>query len=118
MRSRSMPFTVAYADAGIKRRQYDAYLALLERRGIDWSNTRRVPESGTSNRWLYVWDILGEAETFCEELKTETRDDKWYVRELPADIRPSGGPLARVLILMRRRGAEKRVGPRTLSPGH
>jgi hypothetical protein len=96
-----MPFTVAYQDAGIKRREFDAYVRLLEKRGIDWSNTLRVPEPGTTNRWLYVWSEEQDADSFCEELKEETRDSKWYVREIAANTLASSGPLARVLILMR-----------------
>lgn len=97
-----MPYTVAYEDAGIKRREFDVYVRLLEKRGIDWSNTVRVPEPGTSNRWLHVWADKEAAETFCAELQAETRDKKWYVRQLAAGTQPSEGSLVRVVILMRR----------------
>jgi hypothetical protein len=97
-----MPFTVAYTDAGIKRRDFDVYVRLLQKRGIDWSNTGRVPESKTSNRWLYVWTDRAEAEAFCAELQSETRDKNWHVRQLPAGTQPSVGSLFRVLIFMRR----------------
>jgi hypothetical protein len=100
-RENAMPFTVAYAGAGIKRREFDAYIRLLEKRGIDWSNTARVAEPGTSDRWLYVWADKEQVEMFCAELKTETRDKNWYVRELAAGTKPSAGSLARVVILMR-----------------
>jgi hypothetical protein len=108
-----MPFTVGYADGSIKRHEFEAYVRLLEKRGIDWSNTPRVPEQGTPNRWLYVWGDRREAEKFCEELKAETRDNKWYVRELAAGTEVSSGPLARVVILMRRHslGAELSLHP-------
>src|SRR5262245_32020737 len=97
-----MPYTVAYADAGIKRHQFEAYVRLLEKRGIDWSNTPRVAEPGTTNRWLYVWPDRDDAEAFCEELKAETGDEKWYVREVASGTPTSRGPLTRVVILMRR----------------
>ena len=97
-----MPFTVAYADGGINRRDFDAYVRLLERGGIDWSNAPRVPESGTSNRWLYVWADRREAEKFRDELQAETGDEKWDVRDVPAGTKFSPGSLAHVLILMRR----------------
>jgi len=97
-----MPFTVTHADAGMKRHDFDAYLRLLEQRGIDWSNTPRVAEPGSSNRWLHVWTDRHAAEQFREELQAETGDDRWYVRELPADTETNPGPLAHVLILMRR----------------
>jgi hypothetical protein len=96
-----MSYTVAYADGGIKRREFDAYVRLLEKRGIDWSNTPRVPEPGTSNRWLHVWADKNQAESFCADLQSETRDKKWYVRELAAGTQPSVGSLAGVVILMR-----------------
>jgi hypothetical protein len=108
-----MPFTVAYADGGIKRHEFDAYVRLLEKRGIDWSNTPRVPEAGTPNRWLYVWADHQDAEQFRDELAAETGDNKWYLRELAGDTKPSPGPLAHVLILMRRRslGADFSLHP-------
>jgi hypothetical protein len=108
-----MPFTVIHQDTGIKRREFDAYVRLLEKRGIDWTNTTRIPEPGTANRWLYVWGNQEEAEAFCHELQSETHDDKWVVRELPANVRPSPGPLTPVVILMRRHslGAEFSLHP-------
>jgi len=97
-----MPYTVAYKDGGIKRHEFDAYVRLLERRGIDRSNTARVPEPGSSKRWLYVWRERKDAELFCAELQTETRDKKWHVRELAAGTQSSEGALIRVVVLMRR----------------
>jgi hypothetical protein len=97
-----MPFTVTHGDSGIQRRPFDAYLGLLGRRGTDWSNAPRVPEPGNSSRWLHVWADRRKAEKFCEELKRETLDDQWTVRELPAGTDITHGPLSRVLILMRR----------------
>src|SRR2546430_1147553 len=102
LRSRSMLFTVAHADAGIKRHEFEAYVRLLEERGIDWSNAPRLPEPGAGHRWLYVWADRRDADRFCEELKAETRDNRWYVQDLPAGTEASRGPLARVVILMRR----------------
>jgi hypothetical protein len=96
-----MPYTVAYQDAGNKRHEFDAYVRLLEKRGIDWSNTERVAEPGTANRWLYVWSDKKAAEDFCAEIQAETRDKKWYVRELTSGTQPSKGALTRVVILMR-----------------
>jgi hypothetical protein len=96
-----MPYTVAYRDAGIKRHEFEAYVRLLEKRGIDWSNTPRVEEPGTDNRWLRVWADPREADEFCKDLQAETHDEKWYVRELANGTQPSLGALARVVILMR-----------------
>lgn len=100
-RAITIPFTVTHRDAGIKRHEFEAYLRTLEKRGIDWSDTPRVEEPGTPNRWLYVWADREPAEEFCQELQAETRDDQWYVRELANGTQPSQGPLARVVILMR-----------------
>jgi hypothetical protein len=96
-----MPYTVDYPGGGMKRHEFDAYVRLLEQRGMDWTNAPRVPAPGASNRWLYVWDDRGQAEEFCRELRRETRDDKWLVRELPPDARPSTGPLTPVVIFRR-----------------
>jgi hypothetical protein len=96
-----MPYTVAYPDAGMKRHEFDAYVRLLEQRGIDWTNAPRVEAPGTPNRWLYVWVDPGEAEEFCHELRRETRDNKWLVRELSSAVRPSAGPLTPVVIFRR-----------------
>lgn len=108
-----MAYTVAYQDAGIKRREFDAYLRLLEQRGIDWTNTPRVPEPGTTNRWLYVWVDRRDAEDFREAIQVETRDEKWYVHDLPDTVQPSHGPLTPVVILMRRQslGADFALHP-------
>jgi hypothetical protein len=97
-----MSFTVTHDDSGIQRRAFDVYLGLLGRRGTDWSNAPRVPQPGHSSRWLHVWDERTKADKFCEELKRETHDDAWAVRELPAGTEVTYGPLTRVLILMRR----------------
>lgn len=110
-----MPYTVAYEDAGIKRHEFDGYVRLLEKRGIDWTNIPRVQEPGTTNRWLYVWTDRHDADAFCADLRAETRDKKWVVRELPADTEPSPGPLTPVVILMRRhsQGAEFTLHPQS-----
>ena len=111
-----MPYTVAHSDSGITRHEFDAYVRLLEQRGIDWTNAPRVQEPG-SNRWLYVWDNRGEAEEFCAELRRETRDDKWLVLELSPDLQPSlqpsTGPLMPVVIFRRLHslGAEFTLDP-------
>lgn len=111
-----MPYTVAYEDAGmINRHEFDAYVRLMEKRGIDWTNIPRVLELGTTNRWLYVWTDRRDADAFCADLRAETRDERWSVRELPADVKPSQGPLMPVVILMRRRsqGAEFTLHPQS-----
>jgi hypothetical protein len=93
-----MPFTVACKDAGIKRHEFDAYVRLLGKRGIDWTEIQRVPEPGTQNRWLYVWEDRQEADAFCKEIQSETRDTNWEVRVLDPSIPASRGPIMPVVI--------------------
>jgi hypothetical protein len=95
-----MPYTVAYPDPHIERHEFDAYVRLLEQRGIDWTDTPRVPAPGASKGWLPVWEDRGEADEFCRELRKETRDNKWLVRETPGRVQTSG-PLMPVVIFRR-----------------
>jgi hypothetical protein len=97
-----MPYTVTYRDAGIKRHEFDAYVRLLEKRGVDLTNIPRVHEPGTTNRWLYVWAERTDAEHFRDELRHETHDLNWLVHELPDTVQPSHGPLTPLVVIMRR----------------
>jgi hypothetical protein len=97
-----MSYVVAYHDAGINRREFDVYVRLLEQRGIDWTNSPRIPEPGTPHRWLYVWQDEQEAQAFCDELCQQTRDNKWYVRQLADGTNVSRGPLNQIVIHMHR----------------
>ena len=108
-----MPFTVTYLDAGIKRHEFDAYVRLLEKRGIDWTNIPRVQEPESTNQWLYVWDDQTLALAFRDELRRETKDVKWELRELHPGTPISEGPLMLITILMRRnsRGADFALHP-------
>jgi hypothetical protein len=108
-----MSYTVAHSDAAIKRHEFDAYVRLLEERGIDWTNAPRVAAPGASNRWLYVWNDRPQAEEFCAELKKETRDDNWLVRELSPPLQTSTGSLIPVVIFRRLHslGAEFTLDP-------
>jgi hypothetical protein len=95
-----MPFIVSHRGA-FERRRIDDYLRLLRKRGIDWTDAPRVPDPETEDRWWYVWDNRDEAEGFCKELRKDTRDKKWGVHTLPADVQALQGSLIRVVILMR-----------------
>jgi hypothetical protein len=97
-----MPYTVAYADGGIERHEFDTYLRLLGKRSIDWTEAQRVAEPDTQDQWVYVWQNEGDARSFCDEIRRETSDDKWYVRELDDLTRISQGPLMPVIIHMTR----------------
>lgn len=108
-----MPFTVATRESGTLPREFDVYVRLLESRGIDWTRAPRLPAPGVRNRWLYVWSNRREAEAFCDELRKETRNDAWFVRELSPSVQPSTGPLITVTVLMGRNrlGAEFALHP-------
>ncbi len=85
-------FTVT-KPVGTKDHEFEAYKALLEEIGIDLSNAPRVPEPGTSNRWLYAWRDRATAQHFARELSRRTHDGSWTIHEFD---RPAEdlGPLA------------------------
>ncbi len=97
-----MPYTVAYRDAGIKRHEYDTYVRLLRKRGVEWTEAQRVAEPRTRNRWIYVWEDEGDAQSFCDDIRKETHDDKWYVDPLDERTPISHGPLMPVVIRLTR----------------
>jgi hypothetical protein len=90
-----MGFTVA-RQGGTKDVEFEAYARLLRQKGVDLAKLKRVPEPGTNNRWLYVWNAEKDAKAFAEELKLRTRDDAWEV--VPVNALPSEGPLGPVEI--------------------
>jgi len=96
-----MGFTVA-RHGGTTDMEFEAYVRLLEKHGVDVADLQRVAEPGTDHRWLHVWDSRAGAERFKEELQASTRDDEWYVHELNRDDRVSTGPLGPVGIYIGR----------------
>jgi hypothetical protein len=96
-----MSFTVTRA-GGTKDNEFEAYARLLRQQGVDLGRLPRVPEPGTKNRWLYVWNTKAKAQAFADELKKRTRDPAWQV--VPVNAPPSEGPMGPVLIQMARRG--------------
>jgi hypothetical protein len=85
-------FTVT-KPGGTKEDEFVAYTHLLEDIGINVANVPRVPEPGTSNRWLYVWKRKDEAERFARELQVRTRDRSWCVHDFELEAE-SSGPVA------------------------
>ncbi len=75
---------------GTKDREFEAYTELLEDVGIDVSNSPRVPEPETDNRWLYAWKNKIEAERFAAELRRRTNDASWIVYPFEADAEERG----------------------------
>jgi hypothetical protein len=83
-----MPFTVTLP-GGTKNHEFEEYVQLLGKWGIHVSETSRVAEPGTPNRWLHVWQSRGEAQRFAEELKGITNDPRWVVQELRSLVCPN-----------------------------
>jgi hypothetical protein len=92
-------FTVT-RPGGTKDAEFQAYARLLRQLGKDLGKLPRVPEPGTSRRWLYVWNTEEEARAFADELKKRTRDAAWAVVDVNAAA--SEGPLGPILIQMTR----------------
>ena len=90
-----MGFTVTH-QGGTKDVEFEAYARLLRQKGVDLAKLNRVPEPGTSRRWLHAWNIEADAQAFADELKKRTRDNAWEV--VPVDSPPSEGPLGPVEI--------------------
>lgn len=104
-------YTVKKQDPNTDR-EYQAYVDLLEEIGIDIADVPRIPEPGTTNRWLYVWQDKQLAERFARELGSRLHDSSWFVHEL--DWAPvQRGPLAPLTILSipTREGTEFRLEP-------
>jgi hypothetical protein len=97
-----MPYTVAYLGGSIPRHEFDSYIRLLEQRKIDWTKAPRVEEPSPGHRWLYVWEHQQDAEEFSESLRSDTGTDKWHVHQLEPNSEITVGPLAPVMIHMRR----------------
>jgi hypothetical protein len=89
----NVPVYTVTKPVGTKDREFEAYTRLLEEVGIDVSNSPRVAESGTDNRWLYAWKKKIEAERFATELRRRTGDRTWGVYEFE-DAAEDYGPVA------------------------
>jgi hypothetical protein len=73
-----MPFTVV-REGGMNLDEYEAYMRLVHRRGIDVARTLRTPEPGTRGRWLPVWAERADAEQFARELSAPRKAPRWQV---------------------------------------
>jgi hypothetical protein len=76
-----MPFTVMLP-GGTKDSEYEKYVRLLQRWGINRVEGSRTPEPGTENRWLHVWQNKADAQGFADELRAITANPGWIVYEL------------------------------------
>jgi hypothetical protein len=95
-----MAFTVGIP-GGTRNDEYEAYVRLLEKSGVNVAETSRVAEPVTGKRWLYAWASKGEADHFAARLREETGNPDWEVYDLPGVV-PSAGPLGPVVILIGR----------------
>ncbi len=95
-----MAFTVGLP-GGTRDYEYEAYVRLLEKDGVNVAETQRVADPATGNRWLHAWEKKDEAELFAAQLKAETENPDWQVYDLPG-VAPSVGPLGPVVILVGR----------------
>lgn len=95
-------FTVAMP-GGTKDLEYEAYVRLLNKWGIDVTDMPRVLEKGRPSRWLYAWTSREDAERFAKELRSHSRDKRWRVQEFTTD-HLSHGPLGPVEINISRQG--------------
>lgn len=101
-----MPFTVTSDQVCVKQYEFDAYLRLLNKRGIDWTEADRVEEPTLVYGWSYVWENEENAREFSDSLRKETKSDDWHVREITSSMRISRGPLMPVVIRMIRRSLD------------
>jgi hypothetical protein len=108
-----MAFTVGLPN-GARDFEYEAYVRMLERDGIDIANTPRVHDPGTGKRWLYAWADRADAEAFADRLRVDTENPDWQVYELPG-VAPSTGPLGPVELLVSRQSEGFTYGLHPLS---
>jgi hypothetical protein len=88
---------------GAKDLEFEAYIRLLEEKGIDIIDMPRVLESGTPNRWVYVWESKDEAREFAEDLRKRTKDRNWIVHEFDTEKPKLGkGPLGPLEVMVSR----------------
>jgi hypothetical protein len=91
-----------YLPGGTKDYEFEAYVRLLNKRGVDIANIPRVHDPATGNGWLFVWADREPAEEFATELRASTNNNHWEVVELK-DVAPSQGPLMPIEIVVGRR---------------
>ena len=106
-----MTFTVGIP-GGTRDDEYETYVRLLEKSGVNVAETQRVAEPATGKRWLHAWASKPEAEQFAVRLREETGNQDWQVYDL-SGLAPSTGPLGPVVILIGRQSDGRSY---TLSP--
>jgi hypothetical protein len=93
----AMPFTVLNPN-GAKTDAYQLYSRLLRKQKVDLGKAPRILEPGTHRRYLYVWDDREKAQAFAREMKKQSGDPQWQVREVKTPV--CEGPLGPIFIIM------------------
>ena len=88
-----MAFTVNRTDGMTKDAEFEAYARLLRQQGIDLGKLPRVPEPGTGNRWLYVWDSRQQADFRRGAKKTHSGQCLGCHRSRCAAVRRADRPI-------------------------
>ena len=95
-----MAFTVGLP-RGMRIYDFEAYVRMLERDGIDLASTPRVRDPWTGDRWLRAWGNREDAEHFAARLRKDTRKPAWQVYEFTG-VEPAPGPLGPLEVLVTR----------------
>jgi hypothetical protein len=96
-----MAYTVGLP-GGTRDFEFEAYVRLLEKKGVNVANTARAPDPTDKKRWLHAWQKKADAERFAAELRSETENARWQVYELP-NGQHTVGPLGPIDIVVNRR---------------
>lgn len=107
-----MGFSVNHL-GGNSDRQFEGYLRLLRKHGVEPGNLPRIFDPATGNKWLYVWNDERPAQAFRDELAEMTSDDQWSV--IPVNGGTSQGPLGPLLFVLTRFATHFTIIPHTLS---
>ena len=68
-----MVFTVSLP-GGARDFEFEAYIRLLEKNGVNVANAQRVADPVTKKRWLYAWDKESAAKKFAAESQARYRE--------------------------------------------
>jgi len=93
-----MMFTVNLP-GGIRDYEFESYVRMLEKDGVDIANARRVFDPQTDRRWLYGWTSREDAERFAIRLREDSENSNWQVYEL-SGVEPTQGPLGPIEIMV------------------
>jgi len=96
-----MTFTVGLP-GGTRDYEFEGYVRVLEKNGVNVANTPRVVDPATGKRWLHAWRHEADAQAFAVAVRQETENENWEVYPIP-NVEPVPGPLGPLEILVSRR---------------